>query len=280
MSAAASRSRHSPPPRGAKVRYAARFGAICTCLAAVLVLAGALAQAEIAQRGELRVTFEGKIAPHALPRRGTAPIAVSLGGRIATTNRSAPPQLRGMEIAINRAGRLDYRGLPACRLEEIQPSTTANALAACGAAKVGEGSFSANVVIPQQSPFPSRGKLIAFNGTEKGKPVIFAHVYGTDPVPTSYTLALRIDRSRGTYGTVLRASLPEVTSDIAFVTGISLSLKRSFRYRGTRHSYLSAGCPAPSGFSGAVFPFARVSFTFAGHKTLTSTLNRNCKVRG
>ena len=64
------------------------------------------------------------------------------------------------------------------------------------------------------------------------------------------------------------------------MTGLSMTLRRSFRFRGTRHSYLSAGCPAPAGFHGAVFPLARTSFAFAGHRTLTSVLNRTCKVSG
>ncbi len=59
-----------------------------------------------------------------------------------------------------------------------------------------------------------------------------------------------------------------------------LTLKRTFTHRGTRHSFLSAGCPAPKGFPGVGFSLARTSFAFAGGKTLTSTLPSSCKVRG
>ena len=44
-------------------------------------------------------------------------------------------------------------------------------------------------------------------------------------------------------------------------------------------SYLSAGCPAPKGFPGATFPFAKASFAFAGKQALTSTLTRSCGAR-
>jgi hypothetical protein len=54
-------------------------------IAALTALAvTALAQAEVTQRGGVRVTFEGKIAPKKLPRHGTAPVAVSVGGTIAS----------------------------------------------------------------------------------------------------------------------------------------------------------------------------------------------------
>jgi hypothetical protein len=165
--------------------------------------------------------------------------------------RSMPPELRRIEIAINRNGRLDPTGLPSAgskRSSRRRPPTR------CGPAKVGEGAFSADAAIPESSPFPSQGRLVAFNGIEHGRPVILAHVYGTDPVPTSYTLTLRITGAKGTFGTVPTASLPQVTTDTAFVTGITLKLDRRFRYRGERRGYLSAGCPAPKGFPGAVFP--------------------------
>ncbi len=252
------------------------LGAVAICAAALGV---ATATAEIAQKGNLRVAFEGEIAPRALPRQGTAPIDVTIGGHITTTDRTPPPQLQEIEIGINRHGRLDYRGLPACQLKRLQPSSNKDALKACRASLVGEGSFSANVLIPGQAPFPSKGRVLAFNGRKGGKPVIFAHVYGTEPVPTSYTLPFEIRRAKGTFATVLHASLPEVTTDVGFVTGLSLNLDRRFRYRGKTRSYLAAGCPAPAGFPGAVFPLIRAAFSFGSGAILSSTLTRSCTAR-
>lgn len=252
---------------------------IAVATALLLVVLAAPARADLAQDGNLRVDFDAQVAPKALPRTGVAPISVSLGGTVSTTDGSRPPALKSFAIAINRSGRLDAKGLAVCRLEDIQPATTANAMAACGAAKVGEGRFDANVVIPEQSPFPSEGKLVAFNGIQNGRPVIFAHVYGTDPIPTSFTLALQISHEKGRFGTVLAATLPRVASDVAFVTGISLRLGRSFVWRGERRGYLSAGCPAPKGFPGALYPLAHTSFAFADGRVLGARLVRDCRVR-
>jgi hypothetical protein len=240
----------------------------------------ALAQAEVTQRGNLRVTFSGSLAPHALPRSGQAPVKVAVAAKIAATDGATPPQLTKISIAINRNGHFEPNGLPVCRLDQIQPSTTADALAACRHSLVGQGSFSANVLLPQQAPFPSQGKVYAFNGRIGGKPAILAHVYGTQPVPTSYTLPFTISPVKGTFGTVLRTSLPHVTSEWGYVTGLSMTLGRNFSYRGRKRSYLSAACSAPKGFSKAVFPFAKASFAFAGGKSVSSTLTRSCGVRG
>jgi hypothetical protein len=251
-----------------------------TLLVALLLALGlaALARAEVVQKGPIRVTFNGSLAPHTLPRSGTAPIKVAVEAKIASTNASTPPQLRKMTIAINRNGKLSSKGLPTCPIKSIQPSTTADALAACGSSLVGEGHFSAKVLFAQQAPFPSEGKVFAFNGSFNGKPAILAHVYGTEPIPTSFTLPFVITKSKGTFGTVLTASLPAVTSNSGYVTGLQITLGRTYSSHGQRRSYLSAGCPAPKGFPGVSFPFARASFGFKG-RTLSKTLTRSCGAR-
>ena len=247
---------------------------------AVLLALGAidLAAAETIQRGNVRVAFDGAIAPKRLPRTGSAPVRVAVATRIASTNAKAPPQLTRIQIAINRYGRLDPTGLPVCEVADIQPSTTEKALEACSGSLVGEGHFSATVAVSRKVTFPASGKLIAFNGTYRGHPAILTHVYGTDPLPTSFTLPFVIGRTHGTFGTTLTATLP--AADGNFVTGLDLTLSRSFAYRGKTRSYASASCPAPKGFPGASFPFAKASYTFAGGEKLSSTLTRSCRVAG
>ncbi len=240
----------------------------------------AASASEIVQRRNVRVRFDGKLTPRALPRHGAAPVGIAVDAEIISTDGGDPPQLRRIAIAINRHGHFDSAGLPRCRLRDIQPSTTVNALEACRDSLVGEGHFSANVKLPEQSPFPSEGKVLAFNGRMQGRQVILAHIYGTQPVPTSYVLPFLISESRGTYGTVLEASLPQATGNWGYVTGLRMNLRRRFSANGKRRSYLSAGCPAPPGFPSVVFPLARTSFDFAGGMTLVSILSRNCKARG
>ncbi len=234
----------------------------------------------VVQRRGVRVSFDGDLTPHALPRHGMGPVGIEVDAKISATGGGDPPQLRRISIAINRNGQFSPQGLPVCRLDQIQPSTTAGALAACGRSLVGEGHFSANVKLPQQSPFPSEGKVLAFNGRLHGKPAILAHIYGTQPAPTSTVLPFLLRGAHGAYGTTLEASLPQATGSWGYVTGLRMSLRRRFSYRGRSHSYLSAGCPAPAGVRVAGFPLARTSFAFAGDLTLVSVLNRTCRAQG
>lgn len=255
--------------------------------AAALVAAAALATAfaaptaaETVQKGPARINVSGRLAPRALPRRGKAPVAVTLAGHIHPTQRGELPELRRISFAINSYGHLDLKGLPVCRVGRIQPASNAEALAQCASSLVGEGSFAANVRLPEQSPFPSRGKMLAFNGRLRGRPAILAHIYGTEPASTSYTLPFQVRRTRGTFGLLLEANLPHISGEWGNITNMSMTLKRVYRSGGRTHSYISAGCPAPAGFSKAVFPLALTSFEFSGGLALRTTLERSCKVAG
>jgi hypothetical protein len=253
--------------------------AVLLILVALLCL-GAIAQAETVQRGGLQVNFEGKLSPKSLPRSKQAAVRVAVSAEISSTNASAPPPMQTMTIAINKYGHLNRSGLPVCKLDQIQPATTADALAVCKRSLVGEGKFLAEVLLKGQAPFPKNGKVYAFNGEIEGKPAILAHVYGDQPAPASYTIPFIISQSKGTFGTTLKATLPHVNEGSGYITGIFLDLGKSFSAKGKKQSYFTASCPAPRGFSGATFQFAKASVGFQGGKTLGTTLTRNCKAKG
>jgi DNA-binding beta-propeller fold protein YncE len=234
----------------------------------------------IAQKGTLRISVNGKLAPKALPRKGTAPISVSVGGEVTTTDKSLPPQLKAIRIELNKEGRLYYAGLPTCPYERIQPASTQRALSACRSALVGEGSFAANITLAGQEPYPTKGKLLVFNAKEGGKPVLFGQIYAARPFATSFVIVFKLQKlSKGSYGTALSASLPSALGTWGNLTGIEMTLSRRYQANGHSHSYISAGCPAPKGFGQAVFPLARTSFGFEGGEELTSVLSGTCRVR-
>jgi hypothetical protein len=247
---------------------------------AAMLAAAVPALGEVAQSGPIRVGFTGKISPTKLPRHGTAPIKVSVGTSITSTGKVAP-QLHKLEIAINKSGVIDPTGLPVCSFEDVQPATTQVALRNCRHSLVGQGVFEAKVKLKGQTGFPSNGKLYAFNSRFHGRPAILAHVYGTQPAPTSFTFTFQIRKTGGKMGTVLTAVLPESkSSGGGYVSGLSLTLSKVFSYRGHRKSYVSAGCPAPKGITHVGFPFAQVKLSFVGGRTVSETLQRSCRARG
>jgi hypothetical protein len=248
-------------------------------LTTALVFGAALAHAELIERGNLFVKFAGGIAPTTLPRHVNAPIAVQVDGTVRTLSGERPPALRWIAIAINRGGRVETKGLPLCRRSQIEALTSAQALATCGPALVGRGRYVGAVSFPEQNAFPLDGRILAFNARVDGGRAILAHVYGTDPFPNSRIIVFHIHKGSGTYGTIITASLPASTNRYGYLKRIVLNLQRNFIRAGHTRSYLSAACAAPTGFTAAVFPFVRVSMTFADGRKLASTLIRTCRVR-
>ena len=221
-------------------------------LAALFFAIVAIAHATVVQQGNLQVTVLSQVSPYHLPRDGSAPVAVFIAGHIATSNGSAPPQLEKLAIKLNRHGNIDYTGLPACRLSQIQPNSTQHALQACSRSLVGSGQFWAEVVLPGQAPYPTQGRLLVFNGREGGRPVLFAHIYATNPFDTSFVIPFSIHYlAHGVYGTEPSASLPGALRSRAFVNRINTTISHPLALTamvGERSAAsANAGRPAPNG---------------------------------
>jgi hypothetical protein len=254
--------------------------AVLTAALACAVLLASPAGAEVVQKNGLIVSFGGSISPRALPRTGTAPIGVTVDGRVRRADGRLPPALRRISLEINRNGVLDERGLPICRAVQIEPSSSREALATCGSARVGGGRIAGRIVLPEQRPFPFHGRVIAFNGRRPdGGDAILAHVYASSPFALAIVLTFSLERTPGTYGTRLVAVVPRRTRRLVHITGFRLHLGRRYERGGRPHSYLSAGCPAPAGFPGTTFPLARAAYSFVGGTTLRSVIVRTCHAR-
>jgi hypothetical protein len=240
---------------------------------------GAHASEVVGQHG-IRVRMKAQMAPRALPRNGLAPVAVTVGGQVSSADGGLPPQLKALRIDINRHGKVDYRGLPLCDVDRIQPASSSRALSACGSSLVGEGRFSASIILSAQEPYPTKGRLLVFNGRHHGRPALLAQIYSSYPFATSFVIPFTVSRaSHGQFGTSLVALLPRALGDWGYLTGIEMRLRRKFRYHGRPRSYLSAGCPAPKGLPSVLFPLVRAEFSFAGGKRVSSTLVRSCRAR-
>ena len=195
-------------------------GALALLALGGLTLLATAASAELTQRGDLLLNFNGSISPRALPRHNPAPIAVHLDGRIRALAGDRPPGLRKISIALNRKGRLDATGLALCPPARLRSTTSAVALRICRKALIGHGSFASAITFPGAPALPAHGRLLAFNGTIHHRSVILVHLYGTDPLPVTRILFFHLSKGSGRYGTVLTASLPAVVNRWGYLSGL------------------------------------------------------------
>ncbi len=258
-----------------------RLAKLCLALALVALALTPLANAETKILGNLQLSVQAKLSPKKLPRETSAPIAVSVGWQIQSTDPALkPPSLKGVKIEINRAGILDPTGLPDCPYPQIQPASTQRALANCRPSLVGQGSFSALVGLEGQESYVSKGKMLVFKGTRAGKAVLYGQIYTAYPFAASFVIVFKVSKEKkGTYATTLSATLPANLRAWGNLTEVNMRLARNYSYKGKRRSFLSAGCPAPKGFGGVPFALARTSFAFNGAPQVSQTLTETCKVR-
>jgi hypothetical protein len=239
----------------------------------------ATASAAVVQDGGIRITVLSQVKPFKLPRKGTAPIAVFVSGHVASSDGGIPPQLQRMRIDVNRHGVLESEGLPTCPLARIRTASSTRALELCQEALVGSGRFWASVVFPDQRPYPSRGRLLIFNGKQGGNPVLYAHIFTTQPFASSFVISFEETSVRkGPYGTEFTASLPKALGSWGFVDRIKLTLRRRYTYQGQHLSYFNAGCPAPAGAQGVTFSLARATFEFEGRQPISLGVSKACRV--
>ena len=85
--------------------------------------------------------------------------------------------------------------------------------------------------------------MLAFNGRIRGRPAIFAHVYGTQPASISYTLPFQITQTKGTYGLLLEANLPQIAGEWGNITQVSMTLGRTYRSDGQDPQLPHRGLP-------------------------------------
>lgn len=235
---------------------------------------------EIIQKENLRVKFGAEFTPSTLPRKNPAPITVEVAGAISTTDGTHPPPLRRLEMEINRHGRIETIGLPTCTAPLLQSTTTKEALARCGDARVGSGSFRAQLALGVGKDVPATGKATIFNSRHNGKPEMLVHLFIGVPVRVTMVVPITIGhKEEGDYGTVLRAHIPKLGGGLGSVTEIDLELGRRYMSGGKRRSYLAAACSAPEGVGSVPFPFLRGKFRFEAHRKVVASLLKSCTVR-
>jgi hypothetical protein len=258
------------------LRAAALIAAGC----ALIALLPATSAGELIAEQNLLISVDGRMVPKTLPRRGTAPVRVEVRGSIATTDGGPAPQLERFELELNRHGRLFDQGLPRCKLSRLRNATTKQALSRCRDALVGRGHGAAEILLPEQAPFPASGRVLAFNARIGGKKAVIGHVYGRVPVPVTTIVPFTISKRRsGPFGWRIVAHLPTLAADWGYVSRFRMTFGRMYTYKGKRRSYLNAGCPAPPGFPSALYPAVRATYRFETGQNVTTQLDRTCKVR-
>ncbi|HET9199282.1 MAG TPA: hypothetical protein VFN92_13630 [Solirubrobacterales bacterium] len=228
----------------------------------------------IVRAGNLELEINGDITPRALPRHELAPMGIWGSGRLGTLDGSHPPALEEAVFDADKDAFVSVRGLPVCRLGQLEARATKAAESACGSSVLGRGSASVEVAFPEQKPIESTGPLVLFNGGERnGVVTVFAHAYVNVPAPTAVVSTVEIRRvSKGSLGLHLVVRIPKIAGGAGSPVAARFSMRREYAYKGKRLSVLSGRCP-----DGRML--GRGTFTYSDGTSLSGAILRPCTAR-
>jgi hypothetical protein len=260
-------------------RAATLLLAVLACALAAAALGPGPAGGERKQSGNLVIALRGQIAPLELSRRKPDPVHLRLAGGLRSVDGGLLPRVKRVEIGLPTKGIISARGLPICTVRKLRNATNNRALRACRPALIGHGMVEADVVLPDQGPFRVHAHLLVFNGPRKdGHRLLLLHGYADSP-PTTVTLPFRLERRHGRFGLTIGADLPAALGPWPHLARFDLSLGRRFAYGGRQRSFLSASCPIPPRFTAGFFSLAKVTYTLADGRQVSTAITRGCRGR-
>ena len=246
-------------------------------LAAVIAASAVGASAVTVLAGNLLIKISGGTSPRALPKTKLAPVSFHGSASVATRDGSHIPAASGTQLLIDKHISLDTTGLPTCKLSQIEASTPAQAMKACGDALLGRGTSTAQVQFPESEPFEAKGPLLAFNGPPSGGGGYaggyneqFYYVYAAVPVPTALIAVGKVTKASGKYGYEISISIPKIAGGAGSFNGTEFTINRKWTYKGKKHSFLNAEC-ADGHFD------AQVEISFADGSNLSGKVVNACR---
>ncbi len=247
-------------------------------VAAVVVAVSSMAIADAATKITLKeppieATFKGGVSPTALPKKGTAPVGLSLEGTMKNIDNKHLEPLETVSLEFDKAGVLITKGLASCKVGKLEATTTKEAKKSCGDALVGTGNVTAEIEFPEQPELRASGPLLVFNGSKGGKQELILQVYAHVPAATTFVVPVKISKAHGKFGTKAFIQVPKIVGGAGSVTSFKAKIKKIYSAGGKKESLLNAGCPKGS-------LAVKGEFKYRGGTSLGGEITAPCTPKG
>jgi hypothetical protein len=190
----------------------------------------------------LSAIFGGSVSPRKLPRSVYVLVTAGISGKVATKDGTRPPALREAVVDIDKDVKVNVKGYPVCRKQELTELSTRAALKACPGSVVGEGHADFEVAFPEQDTLMPSSPLLVFNGGERGGEVtLLLHAFVTVPAPTAIVATVTISRKGSGLHSV--AKIPAVAEGSGSLLDFSFKVGKTYQYKGKKVGYFEAKCP-------------------------------------
>lgn len=255
-----------------------------TLIAALAVAAAAAVTASVALAGPVgspvgapdgnSQAVGAVVTPKKLGKKSFTPAALEVTTALSnsTVSDGVPVPTTNVLIDFDKNARIFTKGVPTCKASQIQNTSTEIALQKCRRAKIGSGKATALLRVGT-NVYTVKQTVTAFNGAPQGgKPVVLLHTYGTTPVQTTLVLIGKVSNyNKQGYGPRLDVEVPLIAGGEGALTYFNVKIKKDYKYKGKRVSYISAKCPKSKTLK------SRSVFTFRDGQTSNPVYKQRCK---
>lgn len=243
-------------------------------LVAAIATAAAVAGPVVSGPDGNTQSIDSLIGPKKLSKKTFTPATLSVTTLTTSTtaaNGVPSPAIRAT-IDFDKNAVLFTKGLPTCDPAKLQSQSTEVAEQVCGKAKIGGGKAIALLPVGSRV-YDVEQTVTAFNGQPKGgKPVVILHTYGTTPLQTTLVLVGTVSNyAKQGYGPRLDLEIPLLAGGSGALKEFQVTIKKQWRYKGQRRSFVSAKCPNSKKLK------ARGAFTYRDGQSLTALSTQTCK---
>jgi hypothetical protein len=190
----------------------------------------------------LQPTLDVSVAPRGLPANEYAPAAWNVFGKVETSDGTHPPALREAIVDIDRDVRVNAGDYRSCTPHQIDALDAKAAAKACHAALVGRGKATVEVAFPEVPPNLLSGRLLVFNGGERGG-VAKLLIHAFTPQPTSSPILTVVKITRKSAGLQAVVKIPVIANGSGSLLDLDFRIGKTYSYRGRKVGYFEAKCP-------------------------------------
>jgi hypothetical protein len=217
--------------------------AVLACLIAASLFSASALGLSIPVGNSLPLEVEGMISPSKLSKTIYAPISLTWDGKF-----SAPPQ--GTKYGLKSLLSLQFdkniaiftKGLSTCTLSAAEETEQS-----CPKAIVGHGNVEMGLESPERPAFYEKGPVVIYNGAHLGgRPSLIFRFQPNGPLPLTLSATGVFRKATGKFGTQTSIELPDWFYGKLYLTGLQMTIGKSWNYKGKKVGLLSAKCPKGS----------------------------------
>jgi hypothetical protein len=201
------------------------------------------------------------VTPTRLPRQGSAPVTLALEGTITPAADGGIPQLKAVEVRLDRQLRITTTGLATCTPRALLGHALAQARQKCKAALIGSGAVTTQVQYPEAAPFDLRSPVLLFN---RAASRLLKYAFVPPPLGPATVVG-----SGTAKGRVL-----EIPLSIGAGTPVAFRFRfgKTWTHHGQKFSYLSGRCATGTLRN-------QITLTLSGRDTISGALPERCEAK-